>query len=198
MAITFDDGPDPVYTPQILDILDRFGAKATFFVLGSQAEQYPGLLHQITERGHEVGTHGYRHQNLTKLKSEAVASDLAKADRLIAAATGVRPRDLRPPYGFFNQTVLQEAARFSYRVILWTDEHDPKDWTRPEAAEIVNRTIRRAEKGMILLLHDSGGDRVETVKALPLILQRLRDQGYQVVTVDELLQELVVIPDDES
>lgn len=189
VALTFDDGPDPLYTPRILDVLDRYKARATFFVLGTQAEAHPELLRAIVQRGHEVGTHGYRHTNLTRLKPEVVAADLKRADDLIAAAVGSRPRDLRPPYGFLSPTVLVEAGKLGYRIILWTDEHDPRDWTRPAAAEIARRSLQRIEKGMILLLHDSGGNREQTVKALPLILERLRDQGYQVVTVDELLAD---------
>lgn len=189
VALTFDDGPDPRYTPRILEILDRYQARATFFILGTQAEAYPDLLRDIVRRGHEVGTHGYRHVDLTKLKPETVAAELKRADDLIAAATGRRPRDLRPPYGFINQNVLNEAGKLGYRIILWTDEHDPRDWKRPAAGEIARRSLDRAEKGMILLLHDSGGNREQTVRALPIILERLRDQGYQVVTVDELLAQ---------
>jgi len=189
VALTFDDGPDPLYTLRILDVLDRYQARATFFVLGTQAEAHPELLRAIVQRGHEVGTHGYRHVNLTHLKPEAVAAELRRADELITAAVGRRPRDLRPPYGFINQNVLAEAGKLGYRIILWTDEHDPRDWTRPAASEIVRRSLQRTEKGMILLLHDSGGNREQTVRALPIILERLRDQGYQVVTVDELLAD---------
>lgn len=200
VSLTFDDGPDPQYTPRILDILDRYQARATFFALGTQAEAYPDLLQAMVRRGHEVGTHGYRHVNLTRLKPESVAAELKRADDLITAATGRRPRDLRPPYGFVNQNVLDQAGKLGYRIVLWTDEHDPRDWTRPAAAEIARRSLERVEKGMILLLHDSGGNREQTVRALPLILERLQGQGYQVVTVDELLTQTAAagVPPEED
>lgn len=187
VALTFDDGPDPFYTPQILDVLDQFGARATFFVLGSEAERYPHLLRLIAGRGHEVGTHSYAHRNLTRLSGQSVISELARADQVISQAVGTRPRDLRPPYGFVNDTVLDVAGQFGYRIILWTDEHDTRDWSRPNSSVIVSRALSRAEKGMIVLLHDSGGNRDQTLKALPAILAQLRERGYQCVTVDELL-----------
>ncbi len=188
VAITFDDGPDPLYTPQILDTLDQFQARATFFVVGTQAERYPSLLRTIVLRGHEVGTHSYSHLDLTRLSRQAVASDLGQADTAISRATGSRPRDLRPPYGFVNSFVLEEAARLGYRVILWTDEHDTRDWKRPDPAVIVQRALAHAENGMILLLHDSGGNRTQTLRALPIVLKALQERGFRFVTVDELLQ----------
>lgn len=194
VALTFDDGPDPLYTPQILDTLDRFHARATFFVVGTQAERYPSLLRQIQRRGHEVGTHSYRHQDLTSLSREALARDLSRADAAITRAIGQHPTDLRPPYGFVNSLVLEEAARLGYRVILWTDEHDTRDWRRPDSAVIVQRALAHVKNGMILLLHDSGGNRTQTTRALPDILTALQARGFRFVTVDELLDLRVAEP----
>ncbi|WP_073163644.1 polysaccharide deacetylase family protein [Desulfofundulus australicus] len=188
IALTFDDGPDPLYTARILAVLDKYNARTTFFVLGLNVRQYPHLVRQEIAAGHEIGLHGYRHVLLTGQPLYATLRDLKRSEELIVKATGYRPVYFRPPFGFYNAALLRAVMARGYRVVLWTADMDPRDYTDPGAREIAWRVINGAGNGDIVLLHDHGGNRTQTVLALEEILRVLTARGYKFVTLTELLE----------
>jgi cellulose synthase/poly-beta-1,6-N-acetylglucosamine synthase-like glycosyltransferase/peptidoglycan/xylan/chitin deacetylase (PgdA/CDA1 family) len=196
-ALTFDDGPDAEWTPQILDILREKHVQATFFIIGGNAEAYPGLVQRELKEGHEVGNHTFTHPNLSDTAGEAVALELNATQRLFQAVTGRSMRLFRPPYlGDAEPTDVDElipveiAQKLGY---ITVGEHvDPVDWELPGVPTIINRTLAQVNstnpdvRGNIILFHDAGGDRAETVAALPTIIDKLRAQGYRFVLVSDL------------
>jgi cellulose synthase/poly-beta-1,6-N-acetylglucosamine synthase-like glycosyltransferase/peptidoglycan/xylan/chitin deacetylase (PgdA/CDA1 family)/spore germination protein YaaH len=197
VALTFDDGPDPRWTPKILDILKQKNVPATFFVIGENMEMWPGLVQREVAQGETVGSHTYTHPNISTVSSTQVDLELNLTQRLFQVITGRTLRFFRPPYlGDASPSTAREVAP------LLNAKHlgylsvglriDPDDWMRPEADLIVQRTIDRlADKnpetgGQIVLLHDSGGDRSQTIKALPELIDQLKARGYQFVTVGDL------------
>ncbi|MBC7325583.1 MAG: polysaccharide deacetylase family protein, partial [Moorella sp. (in: Bacteria)] len=177
IALTFDDGPDPLYTGRILAVLEKYHARAAFFVLGQHVRQYPQLVRREIAAGHEVGVHGYRHVFLTGQPLHVTLSQLKRSEELIGQAAGYRPVYFRPPFGFYNPVMLKAVMARGYRVVLWTPEMDPRDYTNPGAPEIARRVIENAGNGDIVLLQDHGGDRTQTVQALEQILRVLGARG---------------------
>ena len=173
LYLTFDDGPSQ-YTQGVLDVLARHNAKATFFVLGRQANGRGELLHAMYAAGHGVASHTYNHPSLPAVSRSRFDSEVADT----AAVLGDLDHGcLRPPYGALNKSVRAEAAEQGYELVMWTI--DPRDWARPGAAAIAQRVIARAHPGGIVVMHDGGGDRSQTVAALETILTQLGAQGYQ-------------------
>ena len=199
VALTFDDGPDPVWTPRILDVLKARGMKATFFVVGRNAEEHPELLRRIVAEGHELGNHSYTHGNLSEMPEWRQRLELGSTERLIEAETGRSTTLFRPPYNAdatpSNAAELVPLAfaerELGYTVVL--ERIDPQDWARPGADVIVQRVKEQRREGSIILLHDAGGDRAQTLAALPRILDWLAERGDSVVPMSELLG----IPHDE-
>jgi len=190
MTLTFDDGPHPVHTERILEILSRHGVPAAFFPLGRHAERHPRLIRMISSQGHLIGNHTYGHRHVIFLSREAVRQELLRCSRLIADITGQRPRFFRPPRGLFGWNALREASRMGMRTVLWTCS--PRDWTRPGATIIARRVLTGSRRGSIVLLHDAKyndpeEDRDQTVRALPVIIEGLRDRGYRLVSLPELI-----------
>lgn len=177
VALTFDDGPS-AYTPAVIEILDRYGAKGTFFVLGSQIRGHEKVLRKALEHGHEVGNHSTGHALLPSL------SDLRQASDRIEAATGFRPCTFRPPYGALNSSLVGDAQALGMSTVRW--DVDTSDWTRPGSGAIYAAAVG-AGAGSIVLMHDGGGDRSQTVAALPGIVKTLQSRGYRLVTVTKLL-----------
>lgn len=189
IAVTFDDGPNPTFTPQVLSLLDRYKARATFFVSGIQAEKFPDLLREISVRGHEIGNHCYQHIDFTKLPLERFLTDVQRADALIAAATGGNPVLYRPTLGRYSPTMVAAMAAQGRRTILWSYKTNSNDsWLNPSAHYIVSRVTNGVKPGSIVLLHDHGGNRTNTVVALGEILPILSARGFSFVTVGELLK----------
>jgi len=197
VALTFDDGPDADWTPPILDILKAKGVPATFFVVGENALPHPRLLNRIIEEGHELGNHSYTHPNMALLSLRGVRLELNAAERLVEAYTGRGMRLFRAPYfGDAEPTTADElgpALAAQQSGYLNVGLHvDPADWRRPGIVEIVRRTVEQVESGdeersgNIVLLHDGGGDRSETVAALPHIIDILRARGYRFVPASAL------------
>lgn len=186
VALTFDDGPSSTYTPIVLDILQRYGAHATFFVIGKEAEQHPQLLREIVASHNEIGNHTYSHRVLTHASPEKVAYELGQCDRVVFEATRVHPTLFRPVEGFYDAPLTQRCAQMGYRLVLWN--HDSVDWSRPSVAAIVSRTTKNVRPGDVLLFHDGGGDRSRTVAALPHVISVLEAEGFSCVTVGELLR----------
>ena len=190
VALTFDDGPNPPFTLQILDILDAYNVQATFFLIGKNVEAYPELARKIVERGHQVGNHSYTHPDLLKLDREQVAQEIDATTAIIRSATGVSPRVFRPPHGFRDPVVLEKARERYLQVVQWSVM--ARDWRRPGAQVIADRIVQKVKNGSIILLHDGdgvnhGGDRSQSVAATELIIKKLHAQGYRFVSVDELL-----------
>lgn len=185
-CITFDDGPNPVATPRILDVLQRESVRATFFVLGRHADRWPELVKRMADEGHQLGNHGYHHRKLHRRTPGYVRDDLTRGADAIERASGVRPRHFRAPHGFRNPWVTPIARSLGERTIGWS--LGVWDSARPGADEIVRRTLAGMRAGSILLLHDgdgydANGDRTQTAEALPRIIDGLRARGFRFVTL---------------
>ena len=179
-ALTFDDGPNPIYTPQILAELASAQVPATFFTVGSAGAARPDLLRAEAQSGHSVENHTWNHSDLTRLPPAAVADELQRTTDLIQQATGVRPKCFRPPYAATNDTVVSIGAHLGLEQTLWNV--DPTDWKRPGAGAIVASILSQASApNLVIILHDGGGDRSQTVAALPAIIAGLRSRGYHFV-----------------
>ena len=192
VAITFDDGPDPRWTPKILDILKAANVKATFFVVGVNAEHYPALIRRIVDEGHEIGNHTYYHPNLALCWPEHIKLELNATQLLIETITGRATTLFRPPYasdtgptGLSELTPLKIAEDLNYLVVL--ENIDPQDWAKPGVDIILRRIKQQRRDGSVILLHDAGGDRSQTVEALPQILDWLHTRGDTVVPLSTLL-----------
>jgi peptidoglycan/xylan/chitin deacetylase (PgdA/CDA1 family) len=181
VALTFDDGPQPVFTPQVLRVLQQYGVHATFFCIGSQVQAYSAIVRQTVQGGNAVGNHSWSHANLTTLSPAAIRQQLSTTSAAIKRATGVAPRLFRPPYGATNETVRSIATQLGLVQTLWTI--DTSDWQRPGVATIVNTVLTHAHNGNIILLHDGGGDRSQTVQALSQIISGLEQRGFTFTTL---------------
>ena len=183
IAVTFDDGPHLTLTPKLLDLLAANRIKATFFIIGQNATEYPQIVKRAAREGHEIASHSWSHPNLSKMSDEAVRRELEKTDEVIKSLTGTRPRLMRPPYGAITQRQkrwIHEA--FGYRIIMW--DVDPLDWKRPGASVVCQRIVNGARPGSIVLAHDIHPG---TLSAMPATLEQLREKGFKFVTVSELL-----------
>jgi cellulose synthase/poly-beta-1,6-N-acetylglucosamine synthase-like glycosyltransferase/peptidoglycan/xylan/chitin deacetylase (PgdA/CDA1 family)/spore germination protein YaaH len=192
VAITFDDGPDPRWTPKILDILKAANVKAAFFLVGVNAERYPSLVRRIVDEGHEIGNHTYYHPNLALCWPEHIRLELNATQLLLETITGRATTLFRPPYAAdTGPTQLSELAPLkiaedlNYLVVL--ENIDPQDWAKPGADIILRRIKQQRHDGSVILLHDAGGDRSQTVEALPRILDWLHTRGDTVVPLSTLL-----------
>ncbi len=184
VALTVDDGPHDKTTPQMLAVLREKKVRLTLFVLGSNVEKHPEILAQAVADGHEIASHGYSHRLLTKLSRAECEAEMDKAEKLITAAAP-KPVLFRPPGGSYNDLVLKVARNHGYTPIIWSI--DPKDWQRPSVDKVVNNVLTNVKPGSIVLLHD-GQYPLPTPEAIGIIIDRLREAGYSIVTVSELLQ----------
>lgn len=179
VAITFDDGPNPDYTADLLKGLKERGVSATFFLLGKEAEKYPELVLQMHEEGHLIATHSYAHVNLCNLTDEAAIEQVNKTNEIIEEITGENPQFIRPPFGSWKQDLDYETTMIE---VLW--DVDPKDWNTSNTSVIVKRVLKDVEDGDIILLHDASQSSVD---AAFQIIEELQKEGYLFVTVDELV-----------
>ena len=185
VALTFDYGPS-IYTPRVLDVLRAFRAHATFFVIGRQVGQYPGFVREVVDEGDEVGNHTYTHADLLYLSDDGIKAQLEETQHAVKVAAGVTPVWFRPPEGAVDSRVAAVAASLDLHTVLWSV--DPRDWSRPGTGAIVQNVLAGVRPGSIILLHDGGGDRSETLAALPVILRTLQAQHFQVLTVSQLFR----------
>ncbi len=185
VALTFDDGPNGAYTDAILATLDRRGVDATFFVVGTQAARNGASLVRMRDAGHAIANHSWSHPQLTSLDDGGVRREFTDTSDAIERATGSRPDIFRPPYGARNDRVDRIAAELGMRDVLW--DVDTVDWSRPGTAAIVDTAVGDARDGSVILLHDGGGDRQQTVDALERIITGLEGRGFELVTVPELV-----------
>lgn len=179
VAITFDDGPHPEYTSELLDGLKERGVQATFFVTGEHAEEYPELIRRISDEGHLLGNHTYSHLQLSNGNREVFKEELVKTSDLLYDITGKKVQYVRPPYGTWDKTFEKELNMFP---VLW--DVDPLDWCSSDAACVTQRVLAKVEENSIILLHDSYPS---TVTAAFNIIDTLQAEGYEFVTVEEIL-----------
>ena len=188
VALTFDDGPDPVHTPKVLDLLGDAGVRATFFVVGERAALASDLVREMAARGHEVENHSWSHANLWFCGPRRTEKEIARPHELIAELTGRRPRYFRPPWGMVNLAVFPTLRRLDAACVLWSIQ--PEGLTPVSPREIAARVLRRTEPGAIVDLHDAEGVRGapgRLLEALPAMLEGLRAAGYACVPLAELL-----------
>ena len=180
IALTFDDGPDPIDTPAVLDILKEKNVRATFFVLGQAAQANPYLLKRLVMEGHEIGNHSFNHD----YQQRRLVEEIKQTDQEVFAATGTHTYFYRPPGGFISKNQLETIKKNGQVVALWSV--DSKDWRNPGVKQIVDNVIKNVFPGAIILMHDGGYHRTQTVKALGPIIDALRDRGYRLATLSEL------------
>ncbi|WP_281889624.1 polysaccharide deacetylase family protein [Paenibacillus sp. YYML68] len=188
VALTFDDAPDLKYTAQVLDILKTYKVKATFFLLGNQAEKYPQLVKRMIDEGHVIGNHSYSHQLFTKLSDESFAAQVNQTEDVLSPMIGYAPKLIRPPYGEITESQLLWAKNNGYLVVNWNV--DSLDWKQLKAEQVSANILKRVKSGAIILQHSGGGPKQDlsgTVKALPRIIEKLQDDGYELVPLTKLL-----------
>jgi peptidoglycan-N-acetylglucosamine deacetylase len=181
--LTFDDGPDPRYTPLILDILQKEHVKATFFVLGFRSKQYPFLARRIHNEGHEIGNHGYYHTFIVHKSKDWLKSDITRADATIRAACGVQPKFFRPPGGILSRQDAELVSQAGHPVAMWTV--DTNDWKSTNSASILQAIKNQTRPNAIILMHDGTPSSKNTVNALPSVIHYLRSAGYTFATLPE-------------
>ncbi|MEU6075727.1 polysaccharide deacetylase family protein [Micromonospora sp. NPDC047074] len=183
VALTIDDGPHPRWTPPTLDLLARHGVRATFFLIGDRVREHPDLARQVLAAGHLIGNHSMSHpQPFAALPRHELRSEIERTQRVIEDATGVTPRLFRAPGGNWSPGVLRTTAELGLAPVDWTV--NPSDWRSPGVPRIT-RTLSRTRPGQIILCHDGGGDRSQTVAALAEVLPRLTGRGLRFVTVPD-------------
>ncbi|MEH1769002.1 MAG: polysaccharide deacetylase family protein [Nostoc sp.] len=185
IALTFDDGPWPESTAQVLDILKQNQIKGTFFLIGQNVKNYPSLVKREIAEGHVIGNHTWHHW-YQFLNPQAAAYEIDHTADLIYQVTGVKTNLFRPPGGIMHNGVAAYARNSKYAIVLWSS--DSVDYSRPAVPKLINNVFRRAKPGGIVLMHDGGGNRSKTVQALPEIIANFRKQGYSFVTIPELLE----------
>jgi peptidoglycan/xylan/chitin deacetylase (PgdA/CDA1 family) len=195
VSLTFDDGPSPNFTPEILSILKKYDVSATFFLVGSNVEKYPEVALKILEDGHEIGNHTQNHRNIPTLDIADLNKEILESTVNITDATNQYPDYIRPPRGMYDARFRRLSALMGQQVVLWSVSS--KDWINGATPEtIVRNVVNHTKNGDIILFHDSGallgkegGDRSATVKALPIIIEKLQQKGYQIVPLKILLSE---------
>lgn len=175
--LTFDDGPHPVYTPKVLDVLAQYDVRATFFVVGKMVSWFPEVTRRIVSEGHSIQLHSWNHDNLTRLSHEDFGKDSNRTQAVLGKTVGMRATCLRPPYGAINAQVREWASEINLEVSLW--DVAGSDWTDISAEEIARSVMRGVRSGTVVLLHDGGGHRQRTVAALEMILPDLIGEGYR-------------------
>ncbi len=185
IALTFDDGPHPRYTPQILDILKKYDVHATFFLIGENVELYPDLAKRILDEGHEVGNHTFTHTKISDTSKEQLKKEIEQCERILFELTEYQPVLFRPPQGRLDSKVESLAQMFDYKVILWNI--DTRDWAHESPEAIKKNVITNIESGSIILMHDFIAHNSPTPKALELFIPRLLEEGYTFTVVSDLL-----------
>jgi polysaccharide deacetylase family sporulation protein PdaB len=188
IALTFDDGPALQYTEDILQVLRSHHVKATFFMLGRWVQQYPDLAREVVADGHAVGDHSWSHADLTQISASQAMQELTSTRDIIQQVTGVKTTLFRPPYRAYNRQILDLASSLHLSTILWSI--DPHDWEMPGVGPIISTALGNAQNGAIILMHDGGGDRSQTVTALSSVIEQLQAQGFSFVTIPEMLSHL--------
>jgi peptidoglycan-N-acetylglucosamine deacetylase len=188
VAITFDDGPNPVYTPQVLEIFSKAKGKATFFMIGEQMRNHPEVVKLVTDQGHEIGNHTFTHPKLSQLSIHDCLNEIEETEKLVEKMAGRKPVIFRPPYFDYNQDTVSLLQKKRYPMIGALNL-EAQDWEQPGVEHIVQKSREAVKDGSILIFHDGYGDRSQTIEAVQLLVSELTSQGYQLVTVSELLKQ---------
>lgn len=193
VAITFDDGPSPIWTPKILDELKKANIKATFFMIGHHVKKYPDVARRVALEGHQIANHGFAHSVLFYYTPDELEEDIKYSELVIKETTGQATTCFRPPKAMITHREKEKVKSMGYHVVLWS--LNSKDWVTFDDKYIVRYILRHIQNGDIILFHDSGGvlkteggDRSETVSTIPLLAEKLKERGFEFVTVDELLE----------
>lgn len=194
VALTFDDGPHPQYTPQLLEVLDHYGIVASFFWLGVCVDRSPDIAKSVYQRGHWIGLHGYDHRMFPRLKPGELKQSLQKTQAAIATACGLdlsyvqmAVRDVRPPNGIFTPQTLKWLQEWNYRPVMWSVV--PEDWVRPGVSVVVERVRRQVRNGSSIVLHDGACGGQDVAQTAALVIENLLQQGLKFVTVEQLWQQ---------
>ena len=187
IALTFDDGPHPIYTDKILDVLERYDIKATFFAIGINAENYPAPLLRAHKEGHEIGNHTYNHKNLRNMKYEDMHREVTSATEKIYDLIDYGVNLIRPPQGAMSAQFLSLAEELGYRIVLW--DVDTRDWAGESAEKMAQNILENTDNGDIILLHDYHLHAENTIRTLETVIPLLLERGFRFVTVSELLSE---------
>lgn len=188
VALTFDDGPSSAHTPRVLDILQRHGAKGTFFVLGSNAKRCSSIVSRAAAEGHEVGVHTWSHINMARSSMSKIDSEVSRTSDVIRSITGKTPVVMRPPYGATTAGIVRHMYdRYGMRSILW--DVDTQDWRKPGVSTVINRAVNQAKPGSIILVHDI---HASTLAAIEGIVTGLQARGFKLVTVSQLMASVGV------
>lgn len=185
IALTFDDGPHPKDTPQVLETLAKHNIHATFFLVGRYVEQYPALVKQIHQSGHQLGIHGFRHRPFPLEKPSTLQSQLDRTRNAIANVCGISPetiKDLRPPYGAFTSTTARRLTEWGYQLVLWNNM--PPHWMQP-VSWTIEQVLDQTHPGSIIVLHDGHGHGTKAAQILDIIIPKLKAQGYNFVTIKQ-------------
>lgn len=185
IALTFDDGPHPKYTMEILEILEEYDIPATFFFVGENVSYYQETAREVAKRGHEIGNHTYSHPCVNKQSQAAFREELTRCEEIIQRVVGVHPKLFRPPQGSWNTRVYEIARERDYSVILW--DLDTLDWAHTPSENISNYILENVKSGNIILMHDYHSGGCTTTDALRMFIPNLIEQGYRFVTVSELI-----------
>lgn len=187
VALTYDDGPNPPYTDQLIDLLNQLGVKATFFTIGQNIEAHTQTVQNLIANGHEIGNHSYSHQKLIWKTSAFIRSEIQRTDELLQKL-GVNQEEIlfRAPYGYKRFTLPYILNKMQKKNILWN--LDPKDYHASNPEEIADRVISNVTPGAIILLHDGGGERGASIAATEIIVRKLQAQGYKFQTVSQMLK----------
>ena len=187
IALTFDDGPHPKQTVKIAELLNLYDVKATFFVIGINAQNYPTALKKIIESGHEIGNHTFSHNILKSMPRLKIEEEIFNTEKEIQKELHERPKLIRPPGGLYGDNLIEIAKEENYKIILWTI--DTHDWAHASTDSIVNNILKNIKDGDIILFHDYISGEANTLNALKKVIPKLKSMGYEFVTVSELLQE---------
>lgn len=188
VALTFDDGPTPWSTPQILATLNHFGVKATFFCIGQQVQIYPAVVRQEYADGDLIEDHSWSHPDMRYLSASAIHKQLEMGAQAIEQVTNTEPAFFRPPYGSATPIMLSQARQLDLSTVMWTI--DPRDWSLPGSQVIISRVLSSVTNGAIILLHDGGGNRAQTIAALPTIITKLQQRGFRFVTIQQMVEDM--------
>ncbi len=192
IALTFDDGPDKDFTPQVLDILKKNDIKATFFVVGENVGWSPEILKREYEEGHAIGNHTFTHINVAKRSYGEIDKEISQTQEAVKKVIGEEPNLFRPPYRAISREMCSIAKNKNMNIVLWSNL-DPRDWSNPGVDYIVNTIMDKVENGTIILLHDYNNIRnkkSQTIQAIDIIIPKLKEKGYKFVTVPELMEHM--------
>lgn len=190
IALTFDDGPHPVYTPQLLKVLDYHSIEASFFLLGACVHRYPTAAKSVYDCGHAIGLHGYDHRSFPLLSTSQLQQSLESTQSAISTACGINGanvRDVRPPNGLFTPQTLELLTKWQYRSVMWSVV--PEDWVRPGINLVVQRVLEQVQNGSTIVLHDGACGGIDVAETTQILIPELLRRGYKFVTVDSFWRD---------